>query len=50
VWFDGRALLGHPIEVLQRVPEIEGFYALVRSAGAGWDGERPLRLAPTPPS
>jgi hypothetical protein len=50
VWFDGRPLLGHPIEVLQRVPEIEGFYAMVRSAAAGWDGERPFRLAPVPPS
>jgi hypothetical protein len=50
VWFDGGALTGHPIEVLQRVAEIEGFYAIVRAAAEGWDGEEPFRLAPAPPS
>jgi catechol 2,3-dioxygenase-like lactoylglutathione lyase family enzyme len=50
VWFDGRPLLGHPIEVLQRVPEIEAFYAAVRGAATGWNGERLFRLAPAPPS
>ena len=31
VWFDGGALFGHPIEVLQRREEILGFYEMVRS-------------------
>jgi hypothetical protein len=43
VWFDGSALYGHPIEVLQRAPELEGFYAMVREAASGWDGGEPLR-------
>jgi hypothetical protein len=34
VWFDAGALLGHPIEVLQRCDELETFYAQVRRAGA----------------
>jgi hypothetical protein len=33
VWFDAQGLLGHPIEVLERCDEIEGFYAAVREAG-----------------
>lgn len=42
-WFDGSALLGHPIEVLQRAQPLEEFYAMVRAAAVGWDGAEPLR-------
>lgn len=44
VWFEGGPL-GHPLEVLQRRPELESFYAAVRAASAGWDGREPLRSA-----
>lgn len=44
VWFDGGALFGHPIEVLQRRQEILGFYEMVRSSADGWDGSEPLRV------
>ncbi|HUJ33877.1 MAG TPA: hypothetical protein VLW51_01620 [Solirubrobacteraceae bacterium] len=44
VWFDGGALLGHPIEVLQRHDELLGFYAMVCEAAIGWDGSEPLRI------
>jgi catechol 2,3-dioxygenase-like lactoylglutathione lyase family enzyme len=50
VWFDGRRVFGHPIEILQRVPEIEAFYAMVRAAADSWDGTEPFRLAPAPPN
>lgn len=49
VWFDGRPLLGHPVEVLQRRDEIEGFYAMVRRAADGWDGSDVLRVMTGPP-
>jgi hypothetical protein len=49
-WHDGQSLLGHPVEVLRRCPEILGFYAAIASARAGWDGTEPLRPAPGPPS
>jgi catechol 2,3-dioxygenase-like lactoylglutathione lyase family enzyme len=42
-WFDARARLGHHIEVLQRAPELLGFYELLRTAADGWDGCDPLR-------
>jgi hypothetical protein len=45
-WFDARATLGHHIEVLQKSPELLGFYALMETAAAGWDGSDPLRPAP----
>jgi hypothetical protein len=45
-WHDGRATLGHHVEVLRRGPQIEGFYALIRSSADGWDGRDPLRPAP----
>lgn len=48
VWFRGGEL-GHPIEVLQRAPEIERFYATVRAAAEGWDGADPLRIMTGPP-
>lgn len=50
VWFDGGPLFGHPVEVLQDAPELQGFYAMVRAAAASWDGSEPLRPAPAPPS
>ncbi|HEX4010994.1 MAG TPA: VOC family protein [Solirubrobacteraceae bacterium] len=50
VWFDGGPLLGHPIEVLQRRDELEGFYAMVRDASLGWDGADPLRIMTGPPA
>lgn len=45
-WHDGRAQLGHHLELLQRGPEIEGFYELIRSASVDWDGREPLRSGP----
>jgi hypothetical protein len=48
-WHDARATLGHHVEVLQRGPEVEGFYALIRSSAEDWDGSEPLRPAPGPP-
>ena len=42
-WHDARAQLGHHIELLQRGPEIEGFYELIRSSSVGWDGSEPIR-------
>lgn len=49
-WFDGNALLGHPVEVLERRPELLAFYARVRAAADGWDGTQPYRLAGPPPA
>ncbi len=45
-WHDGRKQLGHHVEILQRTPEIEGIYAMVRTASEGWDGSEPLRSGP----
>jgi hypothetical protein len=45
-WHDGRALLGHHVELLRRGPEIEGFYELIRSSSIGWDGSDPVRSGP----
>lgn len=50
VWFDGGELFGHPIEVLQRREEIEGFYAMVREASHDWDGSEPHRILTEPPA
>lgn len=47
-WHDGGPLFGHPVEVLQRCPEILGLYAAIGDAAAGWDGRAPLRIAPVP--
>jgi catechol 2,3-dioxygenase-like lactoylglutathione lyase family enzyme len=44
-WFDGRALFGHPIEVLRGCPENLALYASVRDAATGWDGIGALRPA-----
>jgi catechol 2,3-dioxygenase-like lactoylglutathione lyase family enzyme len=48
-WHDGASVLGHPIEVLRRCPEILGFYTAIGDASRNWDGSRPLRPAPSPP-
>ena len=48
-WHDASSVLGHPVEILRRCPEIEGFYAAIHAAARGWDGSRPLRDAPGPP-
>jgi catechol 2,3-dioxygenase-like lactoylglutathione lyase family enzyme len=48
-WHDGSALLGHPVEVLRRCPEVLGFYTAIGDASRNWDGGRPLRPAPSPP-
>ncbi len=48
VWLRGEPF-GHPVEVLQSRAEILGFYAMVRDASAGWNGEDPLRLMTGPP-
>jgi catechol 2,3-dioxygenase-like lactoylglutathione lyase family enzyme len=45
-WHDGRTRLGHHVELLQRGPEIEGFYGLIRSSSVGWDGSEPIRSGP----
>jgi catechol 2,3-dioxygenase-like lactoylglutathione lyase family enzyme len=42
-WHDGGVVLGHPVEVLRRCPEILGLYAAVRAASLDWDGSAPLR-------
>lgn len=42
-WLSGGELFGHPIELLRRAPELEGFYARVREAADTWDGTDPLR-------
>ncbi len=48
-WHDGAPVLGHPVEVLRRCPEILGFYTAIGEASRNWDGSRPLRPAPPPP-
>jgi hypothetical protein len=48
-WHDGADLVGHPVEILRRCPEILGFYAAIADASRNWDGSRPLRPAPPPP-
>jgi len=50
VWLHGGPLLGHPVEVLERRSELEGFYAMVRAAAADWDGGDPLRIMTGPPA
>jgi catechol 2,3-dioxygenase-like lactoylglutathione lyase family enzyme len=44
VWLDGGPL-GHPVEILERCPELEGFYAGIAGAASGWDGRQALRPA-----
>jgi catechol 2,3-dioxygenase-like lactoylglutathione lyase family enzyme len=50
VWLHGGPLLGHPVEVLQRRDEILGFYAMVRAAAEGWEGDDPYRVMTRPPA
>ena len=52
VWLDGGELFGHPVEVLQRRDELQGFYAMVRDASRDWDGDesKVLRILTEPPS
>jgi len=45
-WHDGRAQLGHHVEILRRSPQVEGFYELMRSSAEDWDGSDPLRSGP----
>jgi catechol 2,3-dioxygenase-like lactoylglutathione lyase family enzyme len=49
VWFDGGTIFGHPVEVLQRRPEILRFYEMVRDAAERWDGRDSLRVMTGPP-
>lgn len=49
-WHDGSAVVGHPVEVLRRVPESLGLYRAVAEAALAWDGRDPLRPAPGPPA
>ena len=49
VWFRGGSLIGHPVEVLQRREELEGFYTMIREASVGWDGSDPFRILAGPP-
>ncbi|HEY1590263.1 MAG TPA: VOC family protein [Solirubrobacteraceae bacterium] len=49
VWFHGDCTFGHPVEVLARRDEILRFYEMVRAAGAGWNGDEPLRVMTGPP-
>ncbi len=49
-WHDGSSVVGHPVEVLRRCPEVLGFYDAITNAARDWDGSRPLRPAPGPPS
>lgn len=49
VWLDGGPL-GHSVEVLQRRPELLGFYGMVRDAARDWDGSEPLRIMTGPPA
>ncbi|HEY7622393.1 MAG TPA: VOC family protein [Solirubrobacteraceae bacterium] len=46
-WLSGPPF-GHPVEVLQRGPEVLGFYAMLQEAADGWDGREPFRWAPAP--
>jgi len=49
VWFDGRPVFGHPVEVLRRSEELLRFYAMVHEASVRWDGTDPLRIMTGPP-
>ena len=41
---DARATLGHFIEIYERSPRLDGFYAMVRDAAQSWSGTDPVRL------
>ncbi len=40
---DAVADMGHMVEIYERSEALEGFYAMVRQAAAGWDGSDPVR-------
>lgn len=40
---DSRATLGMMVELIQRAPDIDAIFEMVRSASIGWDGRDPLR-------
>ena len=40
---DAVATLGHMIELYERSDRLNGFYAFVRDASAGWTGDNPVR-------
>ena len=42
-FIDTVAELGHMVEIYERTPALEGFYAHVRAASVGWDGVDPVR-------
>jgi catechol 2,3-dioxygenase-like lactoylglutathione lyase family enzyme len=42
-WLSGGELFGHPLELLRRAPQLEGFYARIREEAAAFDGTDLLR-------
>ena len=42
-FIDTVASKGHMLEIYERSRALEGFYAMVREAAAGWDGSDPVR-------
>jgi len=44
-YHDASATLGHDLEIHVDVPDLHGFFELVRAAADGWDGADPLRPA-----
>ncbi len=47
---DTVSALGHMVEVYEASETLLGFYAMVRQAAEGWDGDAPLRRLGPPPS
>lgn len=43
IWHDGRATLGHSIELLQRNEFLTGLYERLAASAEGWDGSDPVR-------
>lgn len=43
---DTRNTLGMMVELIQRAPDINAIFELVRNASVGWDGRDPLRTLP----
>jgi hypothetical protein len=43
IWHDGRATLGHSIELLQRNEFISGLYERIARSAEGWNGSDPVR-------
>ena len=42
-YLDASATLGHHVEIHDDSEAFRGFFAMMRDAGEGWDGEDPLR-------